>query len=110
MNDRMTYEGSWQQEIERLRAELAETKRYWEECQVEHHQRNLEVQEANKRVEELETNYNRLHGEGIALTAEVERYKSALREITGIGPSFDAKGTQSRRIDKIARRALDGEE
>ena len=45
-----------------------------------------------------------------SLRAELEGYKSALREITGIGPSFDAKGTQSRRIDKIARRALDGEE
>ena len=69
-------------EIERLRAEVADQK----------YLRQI----AEGRVERL--------------TAELERYKSALREITGIGPSFDAKGTQSRRIDKIARRALDGEE
>jgi hypothetical protein len=31
-------------EIERLRAELSETTGYWEECQVEHHKRNLECQ------------------------------------------------------------------
>jgi regulator of replication initiation timing len=43
--------GELKAEIERLGKELEETKRYWEECQIEHHKRNLECQRLRKVVD-----------------------------------------------------------
>jgi hypothetical protein len=46
LREQITQMQAW---IERLGKELEETKRYWEECQVEHHKRNLECQRLRKR-------------------------------------------------------------
>ena len=68
--DRLWADG-WilREEIERLRAELVEIKAYWEECQTEHHKRNLEVQNLKA---EVETHLS----DKVKLRAEIERLRA----------------------------------
>jgi chromosome segregation ATPase len=60
-------------EVMRLRAKLAETDRYWEECQTEHHKRNLEIQQLRVEVEQLRS-------EREAVLAEIDACPSAAHE------------------------------